>query len=102
MFAKRRSSYKRHDIYAVTRKYGEVRMVPEQLCGGISGFSLDDQIAAEWIHGFSYTAPCHTRCFAHHTTAIKDERSIPFLPRRPLLYAHSIDCILLGFGQASK
>ncbi len=77
-------------------------MVLEQPCGGISGFRFDYQIAAEWIHGFGHTFLGHTRCLAHHTTAIKDERSITFLPRRPLWYAHSIDCILLGFGQASK
>ena len=54
-------------------------MVLEQPCGGISGFRFDYQIAAEWIHGFGHTVLCHTRCLAHHTTAIKDERSITFL-----------------------
>ncbi len=77
-------------------------MVLEQPCGGISGFRFDYQIAAEWIHGFGHTVLCHTRRLAHHATAIKDERSIMFLPRHSPWYAHSIDCILLGFGQASK
>ena len=60
MLARKRSGYEGHDIHAVTGKHGDVRMVLEHSCGGISGFRLNHEIAAAlppMLNGLSAYTP---------------------------------------------
>ncbi|EJJ27679.1 hypothetical protein [Rhizobium sp. CF142] len=65
MLARKSSGQKGHDIDSITRKHGDVRMVLEHSCGGISGFRLDHEMAAEWIDGCGDAVPGYARRLAH-------------------------------------
>lgn len=99
---RRSSGQKGHDIYAVSWKDCNMRVVLEQPRRGLDAFRLDDKVAAKGVHGSGDTVLGHARRLAHHATTIEDGCGVSVLPRCLLFQADGIDRVLLGLGQAAE